>query len=98
MKEMNPITINMETKEFKNLQAVASMLEALSPNNAKYIVTDVYFDLGQDWMWTTIVRKGYKECQVLSPREWGAIIFADNAKQLGEATQDIIDDKWFGDK
>lgn len=94
---MNPTTINYGTKEYKNLVAVAKMLEAVSEKNAVYEVRDVYFDFGQNWMWTTISRIGgeWGDVQILSPRQWEMILLADNAKQLAEAVNDIRSDKYF---
>ncbi len=94
----NPRTIKQNTSEFEKLEAAAAMLEAFSPNGAWYTVENVYFDLGQDWMWTTICRTRYKECQVLSPRDWEAIITAETPAEIAEAVEAIRSDKYFGDK
>ena len=85
------------TKEYKNLVAVAKMLEALSENDAQYVVKDVYLDFGQDWMWTTICRKGYKECQVLCPRDWRAIVEATTARELADVVEVLKSGKYFND-
>ena len=95
---MNPTRIQVHTREFRNLTAVAKMLEAISPNEAFYRVQDVYFDFGQDWMWTTIVRYGYRECQILSPRQWEGIMLAKTVDDLADCVNEIISDKYFGDK
>ena len=50
-----------EEQEYKNLQAVASMLTATSKNGYIYQVENVYLDFGQDWMWTTIVAYNLKD-------------------------------------
>lgn len=89
-------TINRNEKEFKNFEIVAKMLEMLSPNGATYTIKETYLDFGQYWKWTTIIRNG--EVQVLSPREWEAIYFADNPKELAEITEEIRNDRFFGDK
>lgn len=62
---MNPRVLEWRTRQYKNLEAVAKMLEALSPNGAVYEVENVYFDFGQDWLWTTIVRYRHMERQRL---------------------------------
>lgn len=95
---MNPKTISYGTKEYKNLEAVAKILEALSPNRARYEVENVYFDIGQDWMWTTIVRYEYRECQILTPREWAEILMATTPKDFADVVEDIRNGKWFADK
>lgn len=91
-------TLRREEQGFKNLCAVAAMLTALSPNDANYVVRDVYLDYGQDWMWTTILRRGYKECQVLNPREWENVVLANSLDDLTACVDDIRNGKWFGDK
>ena len=53
---MQPEVITRSEPEYKNLKMVAAMLEYESSNNSHYEVEDVYFDYGQDWMWTTITR------------------------------------------
>ena len=95
---MNPTTIERGTGEYKNLETAAVMLELLSPNGAKYKVEEVYFDIGQDWMWTTICRYGFRECQVLSPRDWSDILLADSSNELGAVVLDIRNGKYFADR
>ena len=94
---MTERVIRADEPEFQKLTAVAAVLEALSPNKAKYIVKDVYLDFGADWMWTTICRRGFRECQVLSPREWKAIMEIKTADDLAEIVKEIRNDKYFGD-
>lgn len=95
---MNPTTITIGTDEYKKLEAVAKMLEVVSPHKAIYEVSDTYFDLGQDWVWTTIIRYGYRECQILSPKQWGNILMAETIADLTAAVEDIRNDEYFGDK
>lgn len=95
---MNYRVIQKNEPEYKNFQAVAAMLEALSPNGATYEVKDVYLDMGQDWMWTTIVRHGFRECQVLSPRDWAGIWCCSTADGLAFVVNQIRRDKYFADK
>ena len=94
---MERIIRNME-KDYKKLEMVAEMLQMMSPNNATYKVEDVYLDFGQDWMWTTICRYGFRECQVLSPREWKEIMIAETPQELAKIAEEIRNDKYFGDK
>lgn len=92
-------TFKMGSEEYKKLELVAGLLEFSSPNNAKYVVEDVYLDYGQGWMWTTICRKGYRECQVLNPRDWDNIIFnSTTIEDLVACVKEIRNDKYFGDK
>lgn len=94
----NPARVERGSREYKNLVAVAKMLEAVSPNEAEYVVEDVYFDYGQNWMWTTICRRGFRDCQILNPREWGEILLADDVQELAYITKCIRDGKYFGDR
>ena len=94
---MNPKVIKRSDRAYENLLAVAAVLQATSKNKAKYIVRDVYFDLGQNWMWTTICREGYRDCQILSPRQWEEIILSTTASDIFECVKDIQEDKYFND-
>ncbi len=95
---MTERVISKNEREYKNLEFVAKALEISSHNNAQYVVKDVYLDFGQRWMWTTIVRRGFRECQVLSPREWENIMTADGISELMNIVEDIRNGKYFGDK
>ena len=97
---MQPTTFKRveEYKYIRKLELVAKMLEMESPNEATYEVENVYFDFGQDWWWTTIVRYGYKECQVLNPKEWEQIILAETAEELVNIVKEIRSDRFFSDK
>lgn len=94
---MNPKVIKRSDRAYENLLAVAAVLQATSKNEAKYVVRDVYFDFGQNWMWTTICREGYHDCQILSPRQWEEIILSTAASDLFECVKDIQEDKYFND-
>ena len=99
---MQPTIIEKGTEAYKKLYAVAKLLEAVSPNNATYEVEEVYFDYGLDWMWTTIVRHGHRECQILSPRDWEEIIMSGDskapAKDLALCAEMIRNGEYFGDR
>lgn len=101
---MNPKTLQIGTREYKNMMAVAKMLEAVSPNNIRYEVEDCYFDFGQDWMQTTIIAHNDKgsgmlsSYQAIDPREWGHIVCANSAEDFAECVNEIRSGKYFGDK
>jgi hypothetical protein len=95
---MNPKVVERDSREWRNLQAVAKLLEAESPNGATYDVREVYFDLGQDWMWTTIVRRGFYDCQVLCPRDWNSILAATSISDLANLAELIREEPDFLDK
>ena len=90
--------LSKQDEDYKKLENVAEMLQHLSPNHAKYVVRDVYLDFGANLMWTTICREEYRECQVLSPREWKEIMLADSFSELKAIVDEIRNDKYFGDK
>ena len=79
---------------YNRFEAIASILTAYSPHNATYVVEVVYLDYDQDWKWTTIVRKGYNECQILYPRDWQRIIEADTMEKLFDIVKDLVNDKY----
>lgn len=90
-------TLEKNDQGYKNLKAVAAMLGAFSKHGAAYEVRDVYLDMGQDWMWTTICRKGYMDCQVLCPRDWRAIVLANTVEDLAEVVNVIRNGDYFHD-
>lgn len=91
MRVLNPIT---DSELYKRFEAVASILTAYSPHKAIYKVEDTYFDYGQDWKWTTIIRYEYNECQILYPVDWERIVKADTMEELFKIVKDIINDKY----
>lgn len=84
-------------REYMNMEAVAKMLEATSENGAFYNVEDVYLDYGQGWMWTTICRRGFRECQILSPRQWKEVCLATTIQELADVAEGIKNGKYFAD-
>ena len=90
--------IHTNEPEYKKLKAVAAVLEMLSPNNAQYTVEDTYLDYGQDWKWTTICRKGYHDCQVLSPRDWGDVMVIETAEDVALVVDHIRGGDYFADR
>lgn len=86
---LNPVT---DANLYNRFKAIASILTTYSPHNAIYVVEDVYLDYGQNWAWTTIVRKGYNECQILYPRDWQNIMEADTPEKLYKIIKDLMND------
>lgn len=72
----------VESDEHRLLETVASELTKRSAAGFTYDVKDVYFDLGQGWMWTTIVVRtpSNESWQVLSPRDHERIIYAQDLR------------------
>ena len=91
-------TIEKGTAEYKRFEAVAKMLSAFSKSGFDFKVEDVYLDYGQDWMWTTITT--YHDSwnvQVLSPRQWMAIMTSETMDDLMEVIKDIRNGEYFED-
>lgn len=89
--------LNRGEQAYKNMEAVARMLEATSRNGAKYVVKDTFLDYGQGWEWTTICRRGFRECQVLCPRDWKTIFAAETIGDLAQAAETVKAGKYFND-
>ena len=94
-------TLNKNEKAYKNLVAVAKMLEACNPNEMTYKVEEVYFDFGQDWMWTTIIEYGGQSVftrigvQAINPREWREITLAETPAELAACAEAILNKNVF---
>ena len=80
-------------RAYQNMQVVCDFLNALCETDTEYEIRDVYFDLGQEWWWTTICNN--KGVQVLDPVEWRAIAEARQAVELAYITDEIRADKYF---
>lgn len=74
-------TFNSESEEYQRLKNVAKALEKQSPNKHTYAVRDVYLDIGQNWMWTTIIDTT-ADYQILCPRDWFDIVNGANLKEI----------------
>ena len=87
-----------DEKAFKNMQAIAQVLNALCENDKLvYVVKHTYLDFGQDWKWTTIIRKGgdLGDVQILNPRQWEKIEMARTLEDLTAIVADIRGGKYF---
>ena len=85
--------------EYKRLETVAKVLEIFSKNKRRYWVGDCYLDYGSGWMWTTILRNSDSgtDVQVLSPREWEAIMAIDTLADMSKIIEDIRNGEYFND-
>lgn len=88
------------TKEYKALEAAAAMLTALSPRETVYKVEETYFDLGQNWKWTTVIahRKDGGSWQALSPREQDLITDEVSIENIAKAVEMVKNDIFNPDK
>jgi hypothetical protein len=60
----------------------------------KYHVGETYFDYGQDWKWTTLLKDSdYGSVQALTPAEQKMILSANTAQELGKAVDVVINRK-----
>lgn len=83
-------------KEYKNLVAVAKMLEATEADALEYKVSDCYLDFGSGLMWTTIIVHDPREddkvlssWQLLNPREWREITQAETIQELADIAKSV---------
>lgn len=90
-------TFEPDSHEYSRLKLAAAMMTVKSPCGYQYIVEDVYFDYGQDWVWTTITRNDpeWGGVQALNPRQQEDIILADNIEAAVDA---VFADKWCSDR
>ena len=80
------------SEEYEKLDRVSTFLTAMSPNKYYYYVGNTYFDLGQDWKWTTILAKTLKgnSYQALNPRQQEDILLARSDEELEEIAKQIL--------
>ena len=82
---IQPRIIKKDEPQYDNFEIAASLMTEENPKHRLYFVDDVYFDLGQYWMWTTIVTTRY---QALNPRQWKQIYNANSPEEI----QNIVDE------
>ena len=65
-----------ESTEYKRLELACKLFTALSPNGSVYKLDDIYFDYGQDWMYTAPVTycKDGESFQSLCPRDYKKVV------------------------
>lgn len=62
-----------DSDEYKRLQAAAKLLTAFTSD--KFYTDVTYFDKGQNWQWTTIIKRiGNQTCQILNPKDQETIV------------------------
>ena len=68
--------------EYRKLKLAAEIMTL--DTGVPHHVAETYFDFGQNWKWTTVLRSnnewGY--VQALCPRQQEMIVFADNSDEL----------------
>ena len=76
--------------EYEQLRIAAEMLTEKSPDGYRYYVGETYFDLGQGWVWTTILCDSgspWGDSQALTPAQQEEIILS---KDLDATTDSLI--------
>ena len=94
LKEDKTIKIfNPGSIEYSKLEAAANLLSLFT--GKKYYVDETYFDFGQDWKWTTILKadSSFGAVQALTPKDQENILTADSATELGKAVDAVINKK-----
>lgn len=93
-------TYGRDDKEYTALTAAADLLTVGSPHGTTYTVGDVYFDLGQGWMWTTIIatRTDGSSWQALDPREHSLITDIGTVESIFQAVEAVRNSKWNPDR
>lgn len=82
--------------EMVKLKLACYELGRLSKHGTTYTVEDIYFDLGQNWMYSAIVansRSG-QSWQALCPRDYERVLLSNN---MAETCSDIVSDKYWYD-
>ncbi len=91
-------TYKLGDPEFENLYKLADILTKKSPNKYIYYVGDTYFDLGQNWMWTTVLCRGdWSSYQALNPREQEEAILAKSDAELEKVADEVLGDRYCPD-
>lgn len=96
---MEPCMLSKGSFERNNLEIAALFLTKFDTANRTYTVEDTYFDLGQNWKWTTLIAHtpetaGTKPCtdsyQAVNPKEWSDIASACTSDNLMRAIASVL--------
>ena len=90
---MQPKVLDSNSCEFYKLQKVAEIIEKKCNNTIKCVIEEVYFDYGQNWIWTTIVatrKTDGSHWQMLYPPIWEEILMANHDSELEQIADSII--------
>ena len=87
---------DQNSEELNKLKLACYELEQLTDKGTRYTVEEIYFDLGQGWMYSGIVahsRNG-RHWQAVNPRQYADILLTDNVE---EVCKHIVADKYWYD-
>ena len=95
---MEPIRIYSENSpELNKLKLACYELERLSKHGTVYTVKNIYFDVGQNWMYSAIIANSRDGAswQAVCPRDYERILYADD---VAKTCADIVADKYWYDR
>lgn len=91
--------LNKESKEFKNLEKLACILNRVV-KGYQFFVSETWLDYSQEWAWTTIIghdtwKNETFDIQCLSPREWKEAIVLEE-QEMNEWVGKYLKTKFIG--
>ena len=99
---MQPRVLTPHSNEIQNLEIAAKLLTRFNKRGFTYKVEETWFDLGQNWRWTTIIAydtnvlmgpKSYSSYQTLNPAEWERIAIVNDMYDLTDIINDLMKEK-----
>ena len=91
-----------DSKEYKKLEMMATVLTLKSPLHRNYVVGETYFDLGQGWKWTTVLcanGNDFGGYQALTPVDQEAVLRSDGSLEaINNIANAVLSDKYCPDR
>lgn len=86
-----------DSHEQMKLKLACYELEQLTTKGTRYTVEDIYFDLGQNWMYSAIVAHSTDgtSWQALCPRDYENVLLSTDVRKTCE---EIVADKYWYDR
>lgn len=90
----NPTKLERDSEEYNSLNKACEILKELSKKQNKdynFIIKDMYFDYGQNWIYTGIITMSKDSSwQTLNPRQWKEIVNTDNNNSITEICLEVL--------
>lgn len=89
-----PKVLERDSNEYFQLKVTCQIFEELT-EDMHFKVENIYFDMGQNWMWTTVVAYNDKKdssFQALDPRAWKEIINDATNSQIRNICKETINE------
>lgn len=89
-----PKVLEKDSNEYFQLKVACQIFEELTEDMC-FKVEDIYFDMGQNWMWSTIVAYNDRDgssFQALNPRDWKEIINDATNSQIRNICKEAINE------